>query len=81
MTGPYAVDPLHPTDAGSTATGLDVVAQAFRNASIFLVDAPTAPVSSTAVRQRCAAGESIHGWVPPAVEEYIKTHGLYVASR
>ncbi len=45
--------------------------------SIFLVDAPTAAVSSTEVRRRVAAGESIVGLVPDAVATYIKGHHLY----
>lgn len=46
--------------------------------SILLVDAPTAPVSSTDVRRRVAAGSPLQGLVPAAVEEYIQKHGLYV---
>lgn len=46
--------------------------------SIFLVDAPTAPVSSTEIRRRVAEGASIRDLVPAAVAEYIKTHGLYL---
>lgn len=46
--------------------------------SIVLVDAPTAPVSSTEVRQRRAAHMSIAELVPSAVEEYIEKHDLYV---
>lgn len=34
-------------------------------------------VSSTEVRARVRAGLSIHGFVPPAVAEYIETAGLY----
>jgi nicotinate-nucleotide adenylyltransferase len=45
---------------------------------ILLVDAPTAPVSSTEIRRRLAAREDITGLVPAAVEEYIEKHGLYV---
>lgn len=43
---------------------------------IFLVDAPTAPVSSTDVRARAAAG-SLQGMVPEAVASYIDQHALY----
>lgn len=44
---------------------------------IVLVDAPTAPVSSTMVRAAIAAGQSLSGLVPDAVEAYIAAHGLY----
>jgi len=42
-----------------------------------LIDAPTADVSSTAIRQRCAAGETVAGMVPPTVQHHIEQHGLY----
>jgi nicotinate-nucleotide adenylyltransferase len=45
--------------------------------SIFLIDAPTADVSATAIRQRSAHGESIAGLVPPAVGQHIERHALY----
>jgi nicotinate-nucleotide adenylyltransferase len=44
---------------------------------IFLVDAPTAPVSSTQVRRALAGGERIQGLVPAAVARYIERQGLY----
>ena len=44
---------------------------------IFLVDAQTAPVSSTTIRRAAAAGESLAGLVPAAVAEYIERQGLY----
>ncbi|MCQ2545967.1 MAG: nicotinate-nucleotide adenylyltransferase [Clostridia bacterium] len=34
-------------------------------------------VSSTEVRDRIAAGKSVEGLIPEAVERYIKEHGLY----
>ena len=34
-------------------------------------------VSSTEIRARVRAGKSIHGFVPPAVAEYIQASGLY----
>ena len=39
---------------------------------------PRIDISSTAVRDRVRQGISIRDWVPPAVEEYIRQHGLYV---
>ena len=47
---------------------------------IILIDAPTADVSSTAIRQRIAAGESISGLVPARVQQHIERHGLYTSA-
>jgi nicotinate-nucleotide adenylyltransferase len=47
--------------------------------SILLVDAVTADVSSTEVRRRVAAGLSLEGRVPAAVERHAIRHGLYRA--
>ncbi len=44
---------------------------------VILIDAPTADVSSTAIRQRLAEGESIAGLVPLHVQQHIEHHGLY----
>jgi nicotinate-nucleotide adenylyltransferase len=46
---------------------------------IFLIDAPTAAVSSTAIRERRAVGDSIDGLVTPGVATHIERHGLYTA--
>ncbi len=40
-------------------------------------DLPLRPESSTELRQRMAAGESWDEWVPAAVAEYVRRHGLY----
>jgi nicotinate-nucleotide adenylyltransferase len=45
--------------------------------AILLVDAPTAPVSSTDVRRCVAAGLSLDGLVPATVAHYIEAHRLY----
>lgn len=60
---------VRPEAAGSTS--------AREGPLIFLIDAPTADVSSTAIRQRRAASESITGLVPPIVQQHIERHGLY----
>lgn len=44
---------------------------------IFLLDAPTPDVSSTGIRRRIAAGESLEGLVPAAVAVHIRQHSLY----
>jgi nicotinate-nucleotide adenylyltransferase len=44
---------------------------------IILIDAPTADVSSTAIRGRLAEGGSIAGLVPAGVRQHIEQHGLY----
>ena len=47
---------------------------------IFLITASTADVSSTAIRRRIAAGDSIAGMVPGAVQQHIERHGLYASA-
>jgi nicotinate-nucleotide adenylyltransferase len=44
---------------------------------IVLIDAPTANVSSSAIRERRAQGESIASLVPDPVRQHIEQHGLY----
>ncbi len=48
--------------------------------SIFLVDAATAPVSSTAVRQAVQAAGRLDTMVPAAVARHIARYGLYGGS-
>jgi len=45
--------------------------------AVMLVDAPTAPVSSTDVRRRLQAGNAVDDLVAPGVAAYIEKHGLY----
>jgi nicotinate-nucleotide adenylyltransferase len=51
-----------------------------RGPMIILIDAQTADVSSTAIRSRRLAGESIAGLVDPRVQQHIEQHGLYSAT-
>lgn len=46
---------------------------------VFLVEARTRDVSSTAIRERLAARQPITGLVPPSVAHHILTHHLYGA--
>jgi nicotinic acid mononucleotide adenylyltransferase len=50
-----------------------------RDPFIWLIEANTTDVSSTAIRHRIAQGESISGLVPPAVQQHIEQHGLYTS--
>jgi nicotinate-nucleotide adenylyltransferase len=47
---------------------------------IFLIDAVTMEVSSTAIRRRVGEGRPIGGLVPPLVEQHIERHRLYRAA-
>jgi nicotinate-nucleotide adenylyltransferase len=49
-------------------------------AATTFLEMPPVEVSSSQVRERVHAGESIAGLVEPAVAEYIAEHGLYNAS-
>jgi nicotinate-nucleotide adenylyltransferase len=57
---------------------MDVMSQ--MDPMIILIDVPTADVSSTAIRQRRIEGATIAGLVPPAVQQHIEQHGLYMAA-
>jgi nicotinate-nucleotide adenylyltransferase len=46
---------------------------------IFLIDARTSDVSSTAIRRRRAEGEPITGMVDRGVQQHIEQHGLYTS--
>ena len=59
---------------------IDAPSQLTDQPRIFLVNAPTAPISSTDVRRRIAQGASVVGLVPAAVAGHIVRHGLYTAT-
>jgi nicotinate-nucleotide adenylyltransferase len=46
---------------------------------LFLIDAPTPDVSSTAIRARARAGQPLDGLVPASVAHYVRRQGLYTA--
>lgn len=54
-------------------------AEAFPGTRVLKV--PPFPMSSTGVRKAAAAGKPLAGMVPPAAEDYIKTHRLYQNER
>jgi len=48
------------------------------NTRVILVEADTPDISSTEIRRRVRAGESLSGLVPDSVAAYIQAHHLYV---
>ncbi len=48
-----------------------------RRTTVYLLDTVASHVSATEVRRRRRQGQSIHGLVPPRVEEYICKQALY----
>ena len=46
-----------------------------------ILPTPLIDISSTTIRARVAAGQSIDEWVPPGVAGYVKKNGLYRTNR
>jgi len=62
---------------GASHTPLDPRAISLRRTVVYVLDAVSSHVSATEVRDRLDRNESIHGLVPPRVEEYISKKALY----
>jgi nicotinate-nucleotide adenylyltransferase len=65
---PALASRMRPAPGGTSADG---------QPSIYLLQAPTPEVSSTAVRERLKRGDAITGMVPPLVETHLLQHQLY----
>ena len=62
---------------GAAHTPLDPRAIALRRTVVYVLDTVSSHVSATEVRHRLDRNDSIHGLVPPRVEEYINKKALY----
>lgn len=62
---------------GAAHAPLDPRAIALRRTVVYVLDTVSSHVSATEVRHRLDRNESIHGLVPPRVEEYINKKALY----
>jgi nicotinate-nucleotide adenylyltransferase len=69
-----------PEDVGLEEGLAEDLARAMRERVVWL-RMPLIGISASAVRDRVRQGLSIRYWVPAAVEEYIREHGLYVGAR
>lgn len=61
----------------SAKAGRDSRVIHLRDTSVYVLETVASHVSATDVRQRVERGRSIHGLVPPRVEEYINKQALY----
>jgi nicotinate-nucleotide adenylyltransferase len=57
--------------------GVDTALAVPGPASLVVFESPLVPISSTDIRARARAGASLAGLVAPAVEEIIRSRGLY----
>lgn len=62
---------------GAPHAPLDPRAIALRRTAVYVLDTVSSHVSATEVRTRLDRNASIHGLVPPRVEEYISKKALY----
>lgn len=65
------------TSKKSLEATLSVTQKSF-SGSIFPIDAPVTPISSTEIRQRIRDGETVKDMIPDKVLRYIEENGLYV---
>ena len=77
MTTPVSFKPQPGSQRGSRA-GVEAGSKPSDNTRIILIEAETPDISSTGIRRRLQAGESITGLVPNFVGTYIAHHRLYV---
>ena len=66
-----------PPELLSRAPTRDGHAIALRKTFVYMLPTVSSHISSTEIRQRRKRGQSIHGLVPPRVEEYILEQALY----
>jgi len=67
--------------SGAAHAPLDPRAIALRRTSVYVLDTVSSHVSATGVRERLDRNESIHGLVPPRVEEYITKQAFTVTEK
>jgi len=63
--------------AGRSIAEFTAYLTATYSARIHRLDAPPLDISSTNIRDRFKAGNSVQGLIPESVENYVRQHGLY----
>jgi nicotinate-nucleotide adenylyltransferase len=76
---PHGAALAEPLDGATVDRWVDTPAQLLQRPSglLYALRQPLFPQSASALRQRIAAGQPWHDWVPPAVAHYIEHRGLY----
>ena len=69
--------PLPAPDASDGGFRHEALYRALRQLPVLSIEAELMDISSTEIRRRIKAGESISGMVPQAVEDFIRKEGLY----
>jgi nicotinate-nucleotide adenylyltransferase len=75
---PAVLDLAHFVVVSRPGITLDSLRERVPLTRVTVVEAHTPDISSTDIRRRVRAGESLRGLVPDAVANYISTHRLYV---
>ena len=59
---------------------VDIIQMKLQNPTVFFVQASTPNISSSSLRRQMEIGESVEGFIPPEVLNYIRQQDLYVSS-
>ena len=59
---------------------VDIIQMKLQNPTVFFVQATTPNISSSSLRRQMEIGESVEGFIPPEVLNYIRQQDLYVSS-
>ena len=60
------------------ALPVDIIQMKLQNPTVFFVQAATPNISSSSLRRQMEIGESVEGFIPPEVLNYIRQQDLYV---
>lgn len=73
----WALGPAYRKGIRRVETAAALTENELETGRIFLASIDALPLSSTGIRKRAGEGQSLVGFVPPAVAAHIRTQGLY----